>query len=133
VERIGVGHVFGALPSGLDSPAGPGGDLLSSGQRQLVALARAALVDSDVLILDEATSDLDPGTELVATRALSELLADRTTIVIAHRLSTITGADRIAIVADGGISELGTHDELVAAGGRYAALYAGWLRGTHHL
>jgi ATP-binding cassette, subfamily B, bacterial len=132
VERIGVGHVFAALPSGLDSPAGPGGDLLSSGQRQLVALARAALVDADVLILDEATSDLDPGTELVATRALSELLADRTTIVIAHRLSTILDADRIAIVAEGGISELGTHDELVAAGGRYAALYAGWLRGTHH-
>lgn len=132
VERIGVGHVFGALPSGLDSPAGPGGDLLSSGQRQLVALARAALVDSDVLILDEATSDLDPGTELAATRALSQLLADRTTIVIAHRLSTILDADRIAIVAEGGISELGTHEELVAAGGRYAALYAGWLRGTHH-
>jgi ATP-binding cassette subfamily B protein len=132
VERIGVGHVFAALPSGLDSPAGPGGDLLSSGQRQLVALARAALVDSDVLILDEATSDLDPGTELVATRALSELLAGRTTIVIAHRLSTILDADRIAIVAEGGISELGTHEELVAAGGRYAALYAGWLRGTHH-
>ena len=67
-----------------------------------------------------------------ATRALSELLADRTTIVIAHRLSTILDADRIAIVAEGGISELGTHEELVAAGGRYAALYAGWLRGTHH-
>jgi ATP-binding cassette subfamily B protein len=133
VERIGVGHVFDALPSGLDSPAGPGGDLLSSGQRQLVALARAALVDSDVLILDEATSDLDPGTELVATRALSQLLTERTTIVIAHRLSTILDADRIAIVADGGISELGTHEELVAAGGRYAALYAGWLRGIHHL
>jgi ATP-binding cassette subfamily B protein len=133
VQRIGVGHVFDALPSGLDSPAGPGGDLLSSGQRQLVALARAALVDSDVLILDEATSDLDPGTELVATRALSQLLADRTTIVIAHRLSTILDADRIAIVADGGISELGTHEELVAAGGRYTALYAGWLRGIHHL
>jgi ATP-binding cassette, subfamily B, bacterial len=133
VERIGMGHVFDALPSGLDSSAGPGGDLLSSGQRQLVALARAALVDSDVLILDEATSDLDPGTELVATRALSQLLADRTTIVIAHRLSTILDADRIAIVAEGGISELGTHEELVAADGRYAALYAGWLRGTHHL
>jgi ATP-binding cassette, subfamily B, bacterial len=72
-----MGHVFGALLSGLDSPAGPGGDLLSSGQRQLVALARAVLVDSDVLILDEATSDLDPGTELVATRSLSELLAAR--------------------------------------------------------
>jgi ATP-binding cassette subfamily B protein len=133
VERIGMGHVFDALPSGLDSSAGPGGDLLSSGQRQLVALARAALVDSDVLILDEATSDLDPGTELVATRALSQLLADRTTIVIAHRLSTILDADRIAIVAEGGISELGTHEELVAADGRYAALYAGWLRGTHRL
>jgi ABC-type transport system involved in Fe-S cluster assembly fused permease/ATPase subunit len=69
----------------------------------------------------------------VATRALSELLADRTTIVIAHRLSTILGADRIAIVPEGGISELGTHEELVAAGDRYAALHAGWLRGTHHL
>ncbi|WP_243058089.1 ABC transporter ATP-binding protein [Nocardioides sp. SR21] len=118
-----------ALTPLLDSLAGQGGSQLSAGQRQLVALARAALLEAEVLILDEATSDLDPGTELAVTTAMTEVMRGRTVLVIAHRLSTILESDRIAVVADGGIAELGTHDELVARGGRYAALYASWPGG----
>ena len=91
-----------------------------------MALARAALLEAEVLILDEATSDLDPGTELAVAAAMTEVMKGRTVLVIAHRLSTILESDRIAVVADGGIAELGTHAELVARGGRYAALYASW-------
>jgi ABC-type multidrug transport system fused ATPase/permease subunit len=105
---------------------GHGGGLLSAGQRQLVVLARAALLEADVLILDEATSDLDPGTERTVTAAMTEVMRGRTVLVIAHRLSTILEADRIAVVAGGGIAELGTHAELLARGGRYSALHASW-------
>jgi ABC-type multidrug transport system fused ATPase/permease subunit len=100
---------------------------LSSGERQLVSLARAALADPDVLVLDEATSNLDPGTEHAVEQALETLMAGRTVIVVAHRLSTAARADRIAVVDDGRLAELGTHDELVAAGGRYARLYESWV------
>ncbi len=129
VARIGATEVLSALSSGLDTPAGQSGMQLSAGQRQLVAIARAALLDAEVLILDEATSDLDPGTELTVTAAMTEVMRGRTVLVIAHRLSTILDADRIAVVADGGIAELGTHQELLALGGRYAALHASWPRG----
>lgn len=129
VARIGATGVLGALPQGLDTLVGQGGGLLSAGQRQLVALARAALLQADVLILDEATSDLDPGTELTVTTAMTEVMRGRTVLVIAHRLSTILEADRIAVVADGGIAELGSHAELLAHGGRYAALHAAWPAG----
>ena len=108
VARIGATEALAWLAQGLDAPAGPGGAQLSAGQRQLVALARAALLEADVLVLDEATSDLDPGTELTVTAAMAEVMRGRTVIVIAHRLSTILEADRIAVVADGGIAELGT-------------------------
>jgi ATP-binding cassette subfamily B protein len=126
VERIGATEALAWLPQGLDTAAGPGGAQLSAGQRQLVALARAALLEADVLVLDEATSDLDPGTEQAVTAAMAEVMRGRTVLVIAHRLSTILEADRIAVVADGGIAELGTHQELLARGGRYAALHASW-------
>jgi ATP-binding cassette, subfamily B, bacterial len=126
VARIGATEALAWLPRGLDTPAGPGGAQLSAGQRQLVALARAALLEADVLVLDEATSDLDPGTEQTVTAAMAEVMRGRTVLVIAHRLSTILEADRIAVVADGGIAELGTHEELLARGGRYAALHASW-------
>ena len=91
-----------------------------------MSLARAALADPSVLVLDEATSSLDPGTELLVEAALERLMEGRTVVVIAHRLSTAERADRIGVVDAGGLVELGTHDDLVAAGGRYAALYATW-------
>ncbi|HLT17025.1 MAG TPA: hypothetical protein VK007_10000, partial [Acidimicrobiales bacterium] len=90
------------------------------------SLARAALVDPAVLVLDEATSSLDPGTEAVVEAAMGRLMAGRTTIVIAHRLSTAERADLVGVVVDGRLAELGSHDELVAAGGAYAALFATW-------
>ena len=93
-----------------------------------MSLARAALVDPAVLVLDEATSNLDPGTEVIVERALDRLMTGRTTIVVAHRLSTVRRADRIAVIDHGRLAELGTHDELVALGGRYAALASAWER-----
>jgi ATP-binding cassette subfamily B protein len=98
-----------------------------------VSLARAALVDPAVLVLDEATSNLDPGTEAVVERAFDALMADRTVIVVAHRLSTVRRADQIAVVdlvdGVGQVIELGSHDELVALGGRYGALVTAWEAG----
>ena len=127
VQALGLHDRFAAFPDGLDTEVREGGSRLSAGERQLVSLARAALADPDVLVLDEATSNLDPGTEHAVERALESLMAERTVIVVAHRLSTAARADRVAVVADGGLAELGTHDELVAAGGRYAQLYASWV------
>jgi len=96
---------------------------LSAGQRQLIALARARLVDPAVLLLDEATSNLDLATEARVQGAMAEVSRHRTTVLIAHRLPTARTADRIAFVADGVVAEQGTHDELVAMDGRYAALW----------
>ena len=94
-----------------------------------MSLARAALADPAVLVLDEATSSLDPGTELLVERALDRLMEGRTVVVIAHRLSTAERADRVGVVDDGRLVELGTHDELVAHDGHYAALFATWAGG----
>ena len=91
-----------------------------------MSIARAGLIDPAVLVLDEATSSLDPGTELLLDRALEQLMAGRTVIVIAHRLTTAERADVVGVVDDGALVEVGTHDELVAQGDRYAALYASW-------
>ena len=93
-----------------------------------MSLARAALVDPAVLVLDEATSNLDPGTEAVVEGALERLMRGRSVVVVAHRLSTVRRADRIAVVDHGRIAEVGTHDELIATGGRYALLAAAWER-----
>jgi len=128
LAAIGVLGHFTAFPEGLDTEVRERGSRLSAGERQLIALARAALVDPAVLVLDEATSNLDPGTEAEVEHALESLMTDRTVIVVAHRLSTVRRADRIAVVDAGGLAELGSHDELVALGGKYAALSAAWER-----
>jgi ATP-binding cassette subfamily B protein len=119
---------FEAFPEGLDTEVRERGSRLSAGERQLVSLGRAALVDPAVLVLDEATSSLDPGTEALVEHALDRLMQGRTTIVVAHRLSTVQRADRIAVVDHGELVELGTHAELIDVGGRYAALAEAWAR-----
>jgi ATP-binding cassette subfamily B protein len=126
LRAIGVYDRFSALQDGLETEVRERGSRLSAGEKQLVSLARAALADPSVLVLDEATSSLDPGTELLVEDALERLMEGRTVVVIAHRLSTAERADRIGVVDAGGLVELGTHEDLVAAGGRYAALYATW-------
>ena len=127
--RIGAWDRFVRLPEGLHTEVNERGARLSAGERQLVSLARAALADPAVLVLDEATSNLDPGTQAEVEEALEALMHGRTVVVIAHRLSTAARADRVGVVAEGGLAELGTHDDLVALGGRYAALYASWTAG----
>ncbi|MEV4658274.1 ABC transporter ATP-binding protein [Micromonospora sp. NPDC049301] len=117
-----------ALPDGLDTVVGAGGHPLSPAQSQQVALARLVLADPHTLVLDEATSLIDPRAARELERSLAAVLAGRTVIAIAHRLFSAHDADRVAVVEDGRITELGPHDELVAAGGSYAALWRSW----HH-
>lgn len=126
LQRLGVFAHFERLPEGLDTEVRERGTRLSAGERQLVALGRAALVDPAVLVLDEATSNLDPGTEAEVEAALEKLMQGRTTIVVAHRLTTVQRADRIVVVDRARIAEVGTHAELVALGGKYAALARAW-------
>ena len=128
LAAIGALERFDAFDDGIHTEVRERGSRLSAGERQLVSLARAALVDPAVLVLDEATSNLDPGTEMIVEGALERLMAERTTIVVAHRLTTVQRADRIGVVAGGRLVELGSHTELVAQGGRYAALADAWAR-----
>jgi ATP-binding cassette subfamily B protein len=129
LDEIGALDRFATLPEGLATDVQTRGVRLSAGERQLVGLARVALVDPDVLILDEATSSLDPGTERAVERALGRLTEGRTVITIAHRLSTAQRADRVVVLERGRLVEQGSHEQLVRAGGRYAALWDSWRSG----
>jgi ATP-binding cassette subfamily B protein len=123
---VGALDRFSALPEGLDTPVRERGSRLSAGEKQLVSLARAALADPEVLVLDEATSSLDPGTERLVERALERLMEGRTVVAIAHRLSTAERSDRVVVVDDGRIVEVGPHALLAVAGGPYSRLHATW-------
>jgi ATP-binding cassette, subfamily B, bacterial len=127
VRAVGLSDVVERMPEGLDTVVHERGQSLSSGERQLIALARAFLAHPRVLVLDEATSNLDLLSETKIEAALDVLLQARTAVLIAHRLTTAMKADRIVVVDDGRIVESGSHAELVAAGGRYAGMYATWI------
>jgi ATP-binding cassette, subfamily B, bacterial len=127
---VGADRVIADLPHGFDTEVGERGALLAAGERQLVAFARAWIADPALLILDEATSNLDVVTEARVQQALRRLRQGRSTIVIAHRLSTVAEADQVAVVEDGRVVEAGPPEELLDRGGRFADLYDRWLAGA---
>src|SRR3954451_11803091 len=129
-EELGLGDWITGLPAGVATPVGQRGESLSAGERQLVAVARAYVADPDLLVLDEATSAVDPATEQRLTRALDMLTTGRTTLTIAHRLSTAERADEVLVVDAGHVVQRGTHAELVDAEGPYARLHASWRRSS---
>ena len=125
-QAVGAHDFVLRLENGYETQLQERGTRLSLGQRQLVALARALLADPRILILDEATSSVDIGTERKIEQALRLLLAGRTAFIIAHRLSTIRDADLIVVLEHGQVVEQGSHDELIAARGLYTSLYGDW-------
>ncbi|MCZ6736846.1 MAG: ABC transporter ATP-binding protein [Actinobacteria bacterium] len=129
-DHLGLREWLNELAAGLDTPVGERGSALSVGERQLVTLVRAAIADPDLLILDEATSAVDPVTEVRISQALNELTAGRTVVTIAHRLSTAEASDRILVFDQGEIVQDGTHAQLKTDGGVYGRLYSSWERGT---
>ncbi len=129
VAALDLGQIFESFPDGLDTEVRERGSRLSAGEKQLVSLARAALADPALLVLDEATSNLDPGTERQVELALERLSEGRTVVVVAHRLSTAARCDRIAVVDGGRLVEIGTHDELIERRAHYSRLFAAWDAG----
>ena len=129
MRRIGALDRFASLPDGLETDVQTRGVRLSAGERQLVGIARVALADPAVIVLDEATSSLDPATEAAVERALAAVAEGRTVVTIAHRLSTAERADRVAVMENGRLVEVASHDELVEQGDRYARLWASWQAG----
>jgi ATP-binding cassette subfamily B protein len=129
LEQIGARERFEALPDGIDTDVQTRGVRLSAGERQLVGIARVALADPAVIVLDEATSSLDPATEAAVEQALAAVVEGRTVIIIAHRLSTAERADRVVVMDNGHVVETASHDELVAQGERYARLWESWQAG----
>lgn len=124
IESAHLQDMIAELPQGLETMLGERGLTLSGGQRQRVAIARAMLRNAPIVILDEATSALDNESEAIVQKAMDNLMKDRTVFIIAHRLSTIKNADRIAVINEGELVELGTHDELMnIENGQYKALY----------
>jgi ABC-type multidrug transport system fused ATPase/permease subunit len=130
IRTVGASEFVAALPDGIETQVGERGIQLSAGQRQLVAFARALLAEPRILILDEATSNVDVRTEKTIERGLERLLSGRTAIVIAHRLSTIRRAGKIVVLEGGRIAEQGTHEELIDAGGPYSRLYGAWAESS---
>jgi len=126
-QELGLGDWLTGLADGVATRVGQRGESLSAGERQLVALVRANIADPDLLVLDEATSAVDPGTEVRVNAALERLMAGRTSVTIAHRLSTAEAADEILVFDDGRIVERGPHAALVAAGGIYTRLHDSWI------
>jgi ATP-binding cassette subfamily B protein len=127
-QLAGAHEFIKELEKGYAENVGEGGSLLSVGQKQLVSLARAVLADPEVFIMDEATSSVDTLTEALIQKGMEHMMKDRTSIVIAHRLSTIKNADRILVIEDGRISELGSHSELLRQRGHYYSLYTQQFR-----
>ena len=127
-KMVGAHEFIVQLENGYDEEVGEGGSLLSVGQKQLVSLARAVLADPDIFIMDEATSSVDTLTEGLIQQGMDTLLEGRTSFVIAHRLSTIRSADRILVIEDGQIAEMGTHRELLLQRGHYYRLYTQQFR-----
>lgn len=130
LAELGLSDWVAELPSGLGTPVGQRGEALSAGERQLVALTRAYLADADLLVLDEATSAVDPATEVRIARALDSLTSGRSTVTIAHRLSTAEAADLVVVVDAGRVVEHGPHDDLVARDGVYASMHRAWVSQT---
>jgi ATP-binding cassette subfamily B protein len=126
IDILGLRERFDGFSDGIETVVRERGSSMSAGERQLVSLVRAALADPALLVLDEATSSLDPGTEHAVEQALERLMEGRTVVVVAHRLSTAARADRVAVIDGGALVELGTHDELLARDGRYASMFAAW-------
>ena len=127
-DAVGLTGLISRLPNGIDSAIHERGASLSAGERQLLALARAFLCQPRLLILDEATSNLDLLSESSIERALDNLLEGRTSIIVAHRIATAMKADRIAVVDDSSIIEIGTHEELVQLSGKYSSMYKTWAQ-----